>query len=96
MARFALQDGSRFLTGGDVRAVVPAWGGHTTLRRGVKRVLARTRAEHFNCMELTHTIRKRFLGVPYFSSAARLRHIQQGSHMQSLELRRATGLAITA
>jgi len=70
------------------RAVVPAWGGQKTLRRGVKRLLAQTRAQHFNCMELTHILRKRFLGIPYVSIAAHSRHIQPGSHIESVEQRK--------
>jgi hypothetical protein len=76
-----------FFMAGELRAVVPAWGGQNTLRRGVKRLLAQTRAQHFNCLELTHLTRKRFLGIPYLSIAAHSRHIQQGSQLQSLAQR---------
>ena len=76
-----------FFMAGELRTMVPAWGGQNTLRRGVKRLLAQTRAEHFNCLELTHIMRKRFLGIPYLSIAAHSRHIQQGSQIQSLAQR---------
>jgi hypothetical protein len=76
-----------FFMAGERRALVPPWGGQKTLRRGVKRLLAQTRLEHFNCLEVTHIIRKRFLGIPYVSIGAHSRHIQSGSQIQSLDLR---------
>lgn len=76
-----------FFMAGERRALVPAWGGQKTLGRGVKRLLAQTRMEHFNCLEVTQIIRKRFLGIPYVSIAAHSRHIQPGSQIQSIEQR---------
>jgi len=80
-----------FFMAGDLRTVVPAWGGQNTLRRGIKRLLAQTRAEHFNCLELTHILKKRFLGIPYLSVTAHSRHIQQDSQIQSPEHRARNG-----
>ena len=77
-----------FFMAEELRAVVPAWGGPKTLRRGVNRLLAQTGAQHFNCMELTHVLRKRYLGIPYVSIAAHSRHIQPGSHIESIEQRK--------
>lgn len=82
-----------FYMAAEHRAVVPAWGGQKTLRRGVKRLLAQTRSQHFNCLEVTHILRKRFLGIPYVSIAAHSRHIQPGSQIQSVEQRSQDGRA---
>ena len=49
-----------FFMAGEIRAVVAAWGGHNTLRRGVKGLLAQTRLQHLNCLEVTHILRKHF------------------------------------
>lgn len=76
-----------FFLAGEIMTVVPAWGGHNTLRRGVKRLLARTHLQHFNCLEVTEICRKYFLGIPYLSISANLRHIQQGGQIESKELR---------
>ena len=35
---------SLFFMAGEIKAVVPGWGGHNTLRRGVKRLLAQLTA----------------------------------------------------
>jgi len=82
-----------FYMAAEHRAVVPAWGGQRTLRRGVQRLLAQTRSQHFNCLELTHILKKRFLGIPYVSIAAHSRHIQLGSQIQSVEQRTQDGRA---
>src|SRR5271157_1823677 len=82
-----------FFMAGEIRAVVPAWGGHNTLRRGVKRLLAQARLQHFNCLEVTQVLRKYFLGVPYVSIAAHARHLQEGSQIQSIEQRAQDAVA---
>jgi hypothetical protein len=76
-----------FFMAGELRAMVPAWGGQKTLRHGVNRLLAQARQQHFNCLELTDVLRKRFLGVPYLCITAHSRHIQRSSQIQSLEQR---------
>lgn len=73
-----------FYMADELKTAVPAWGGQKTLRRGIKRLLSQTRLQHFNCLELTHVSRKRFLGIPYVSIAAHSRHFQQGSQIQSI------------
>ena len=78
---------SLFFMAGELKAVVPAWGGQNTLRGGVKRLLAQARLQHFNCLEVTHILKKHFLGIPYVSIGAHSRHIQDGCQIQSIEQR---------
>src|SRR5271165_1587663 len=85
-----------FFMAGEIRAVVPAWGGQNTLRGGIKRLLAQTRLQHFNCLEVRHVLRKHFLGVPYVSIAAHPRHLQEGSQIQSIEKRAQDAATIHA
>jgi hypothetical protein len=82
-----------FFMAGEIRAVVPAWGGHNTLRRGVRRLLAQARLQHFNCLEVTQVLRKYFLGVPYVSIVASARHLQEGSRIRSIEQRAQDAVA---
>ena len=82
---------SLFFMAGEITAVVPAWGGPYTLRRGVKRLLAQTRLQHLNCLEVTDIRRKYFLGIPYLSISANPRHIQEGSQIQSITQRAQGG-----
>jgi len=80
-----------FFIADELRTIVPPWGGEKTLRAGVKRLLARTRAQQFNCMQLSNIFHERFLGVPFVSVVAHARHIQQGSRMESFEQRTSKG-----
>jgi hypothetical protein len=78
---------SLFFMAGEIRALVPAWGGQNTLRPGVMRLMAQTRLQHFNCFEIRHVRKQHFLGIPYISIAAHPRHVQQGSQIRSLKQR---------
>jgi hypothetical protein len=80
-----------FFIAAELRTIVPPWGGAKTLRAGVKRLLARTRAQQFNSMQLSNILRERFLGIPFLSVVAHARHIQQSSRMESLVQRTARG-----
>jgi len=72
-----------FFMAGELKTVVAGWGGESTLRRGIKRLLTQTRLQHFNCFELTTILKRRFLGIPYVSLAGHSRHIQLGSQIRS-------------
>jgi hypothetical protein len=80
-----------FFIADELRTIVSPWGGEKTLRAGVKRLLARTRAQQFNCMQLSNILRGRFLGIPFVSVVAHARHIQQGNRMESFEQRTSKG-----
>ena len=66
-----------FYLAGEIRATALGrdWSG--TLRKAVKRVLAK-QEKQFNSLEITKVVSKRFLGIPFMSVAAHTRHIQQG------------------
>ena len=61
---------------GVIRATVLGRNRPATLRRAVKRILAKQQSE-FNSLEIAEVISKRFLGIPFVSVAAHSRHIQQ-------------------
>jgi len=64
-----------FYLAGEMRATVLGRGRAGTLRRAVKRVLAK-QDEQFNSLTM-RVVSKRFLGIPFVSVAAHSRHIQQ-------------------
>jgi hypothetical protein len=78
---------SLFFMAGEIRTLVLPWGGHDTLRRGLKRLLSQTHVQHFNCLEVTGIRRKYFFGIPYVSVSANQRHIQRGSQIESIQQR---------
>jgi hypothetical protein len=67
-----------FYLAGAMRATVLGRDRSGTLRRAVKRVLARQEGQKFNSLEITKVVSKRFLGIPFTSVTAHSRHIQQG------------------
>jgi hypothetical protein len=67
-----------FYLAGEMRATVLGRDLPGTLRRAVKRVLAKQEGRKFNSLEITKVVLKRFLGIPYMSVTAHSRHIQQG------------------
>ena len=59
---------------------------HNTL----KRILGKVRQQHFNGLEVTGIVAKRFLGVPYTVVSAHSRHIQQSCYLDSTKARRTS------
>ena len=67
-----------FYLAGEIRAIVLGRDRPGTLRRAVRRVLAKQEGQKFNSLEITKVVSKRFLGIPFMSVTAHSRHIQQG------------------
>jgi len=69
---------SFFYRAGEIRATVLGRDRSGTLRRAVKRVLAKQEGQKFNSLEITKVVSKRFFGIPFMSVTAHFRQIQQG------------------
>ena len=67
-----------FYLAGEIGAIALGREGLGTLRRAVKRILAKQEGQKFNSLEVTEIISKRFLGIPFMSVTAHSRHIQLG------------------
>ena len=68
-----------FYRANETRATVLGTANLRTLRRAVKKVLAKQEHQNFNSLEVTSIISKRFLGIPFLRTVAHLRHIQESS-----------------
>lgn len=68
-----------FYRANETRATVLGGASLRTLRRAVKKVLAKQEHQNFNSLEVTSIIWKRFLGIPFLRTVAHLRHIQESS-----------------
>ena len=66
-----------FYLAGEITVTVLGRDRSGTLRNAVKRVLAK-QEKQFNSLEITKVVSKRFLGIPFMSVVAHMRHIQQG------------------
>jgi hypothetical protein len=52
------------------------------------RILGEVNEQHFNGLEVTRIVSKRFLGLPYVSVSAHPRHVQQNCYLDGAEARR--------
>ncbi len=66
-----------FYLAGVTRTVVLGREGPETMRRAVRRALARLDRLKFNSLEITTVVSKRFLGIPFTSVSIHSRHIQE-------------------
>jgi len=69
---------SFFYMAGHSKATVFGFNHARTMHKALKRLIADTTAQHFNCLEISSVATKHFLGLPYVSISAHSRHIQKG------------------
>jgi hypothetical protein len=62
--------------------------GAKSLQNALRRMLEKVKPLHFNCLEVTGIVAKRFLGVPYTVVSAHSRHVQQSCYLNGAEARR--------
>jgi hypothetical protein len=67
-----------FFLADEIGAISFGREGLGTLRRAVKRILAKQEGQKFNSLEITKVVSKRFLGIPFIGVTAHFRHIQRG------------------
>jgi hypothetical protein len=65
------------------------WGGLAPrkIQNALLRILASVKRQHFNGLEVTGIVANHFLGVPYVTVSAHLRHLQQRCYLDSSEAR---------
>lgn len=66
-----------FYMANQIKATVFGFDRARSIRTAVRRLIATTAAERFNCLEITHVVAKRFLGIPYVSVSAHSRQIER-------------------
>ena len=64
--------------------------GAKKLQQALHRILAKVRQQHFNGLEVTGIVAKRFLGLPYAVVSAHSRHVQQSCCLEGVEARRSS------
>jgi hypothetical protein len=64
--------------------------GAKKIQNALKRILGKVRPQHFNSLEVTGIVAKRFLGMPYAIVSAHSRHVQQSCYLDSAEARRTS------
>ena len=66
-----------FYLAGDMRAI--AFGSESlgTLHRALKQIVRKPEGQHYNALEITRVVARRFLGVSFMRVTANFRHIQE-------------------
>jgi hypothetical protein len=60
------------------------------IKSALDRILREVSKRHFNGLEVTGIVAKRFLGVPYTVVSAHSRHVQRTCYLDDVEVRRLT------
>ena len=79
-----------FFMAAEVKAMFFGVLGAKKIRHALKRILEKVKQQHFNGLEVTGIVAKRFLGVPYVIISAHSRHIQQSCYLDSVQTRRTS------
>jgi hypothetical protein len=79
-----------FFMAGEVRAMFFGALGTQKIQHALKRILGKVKQQHFNGLEVTEIVAKRFLGVPYAIVSAHSRHVQQSCYLEGAEARRTS------
>jgi hypothetical protein len=77
-----------FFMAAEIKVVFFGALGARNIQNAMTRILAKVKRQHFNCLEVTGIVAKRFLGVRYGTVLAHSRHIQQGGRLDDAEARR--------
>jgi hypothetical protein len=80
--------GNFFFMAAEVRTMFFGAIGAEKIRNALRRILGKVKQEHFNALEVTGIVAKRFLGIPYTVVMAHSRHVQQSCTLDSTKERR--------
>jgi hypothetical protein len=64
--------------------------GAKKIQHALNRILGKVSQQHFNGLEVTGIVAKRFLGLPYAVISAHSRHLQQGCYLDGAEVRHSS------
>ncbi|MFL6305173.1 MAG: hypothetical protein ACJ72H_16705 [Candidatus Sulfotelmatobacter sp.] len=66
-----------FFMASEVKVIFLGSLGAAKVQHALKRILEKVKQQHFNGLEVTAIVTRRFLGVPYVTVSAHSRHMQQ-------------------
>jgi len=76
-----------FFMAAEVKAMFLGALGAKKIQNALKRILGKVKQQHFNSLEVTGIVAKRFLGVPYAIVSAHARHVQESCYLESAQAR---------
>jgi hypothetical protein len=79
-----------FFMAAEVKVVFYGAVGAKKIQNALTRILGKVKQQHFNALEVTGIVTKRFLGVRYATVSAHSRHIQQSCRLDDAGARRTS------
>ena len=76
-----------FFLAAEIRVMFFGSLGTVKIQNALERILEKVKQHHFNGLEVTEIVARRFLGVPYVIVSAHSRHMQQSCYLDSVEAR---------
>ena len=77
-----------FFIASQVKSISIGAPGTKKITQALHRILNKVSQQHFNGLEVTGIVAKRFLGLPYTVVSAHSRHVQQDCYLEGAEARR--------
>jgi hypothetical protein len=74
-----------FFMATEVKAMCFGFLREEKIQSALRQILAKVNLQHFNGLEVTKIVARRFLGVPYVTVSAHSRHMQQSCNLTSSE-----------
>ena len=78
-----------FFMAGEMKVTFFGAIGATKVKESLTRILRKVKKQHFNCLEITGIVAKRFWGIPYATVSAHSRHIQKSFQLDGANGRQA-------
>ena len=79
-----------FFIASEVKVMFLGSLGAKKIQHALHRILGKVSRQHFNGLEVTGIVAKRFLGVPYAVVSAHSRHVQQSCYLDDAEARQSS------
>jgi len=81
-----------FFMATEVKAMFFGSLGAAKIQSALNRILKKVKEQHFNGLEVTGIVSRRFLGVPYVIVLAHSRHMQKSCSLDTAEERQKCGM----
>ena len=79
-----------FFIASEVKVMFLGSLGAKKIQHALHRILGKVSRQHFNGLEVTGIVAKRFLGLPYTIVSAHSRHVQQSCYLDGAEVRQSS------
>ena len=79
-----------FFIASEVKVMFLGSLGAKKIQHALHRILGKVSRQHFNGLEVTGIVAKRFLGLPYAVVSAHSRHVQQSCYLDDAEARQSS------